>query len=155
MAFDLKEELTALARAFESEGIEYAVCGGIAVAIHGYPRSTQDLDVLVREEDFAKIQPVVEAAGFTLSAGLIPFDAGKESERRILRVSKASGEDLLTLDLIAVTPALEDVWAGREKRRVGDCVLQVVSRRGLIQMKKIAGRPIDLADVEGLGEEDE
>ena len=51
MAFDLQEELLGLCQAFASEGIEYAVCGGMAVAVHGYPRATQDIDMLVREED--------------------------------------------------------------------------------------------------------
>lgn len=150
MAFDLMEELTALCRAFESEGIEYAICGGIAVAIHGYPRATQDLDVLVKADDVARIERITRKAGFTLSAGIVPFDTGKPTERRILRVSKAAGEDLLTLDLLLVTPFLEDVWSGREKYRVGDGTWQVVSRSGLAKMKKIAGRPIDLADLAGL-----
>lgn len=152
MAFDLMEELTALCRAFESEGVEYAICGGIAVAIHGYPRATQDLDILVRSDDLARIEGVAQKAGFTLSAGIVPFDTGKPTERRILRVSKAAGEDLLTLDLLLVTPFLEDVWSGREKRRAGDCEMQVVSRSGLAKMKKAAGRPSDLADLAGLDE---
>ena len=58
----------------------------------------------------------------------------------------------MTLDLLLVTPYLEDAWSEREKLRVGDFEMQVVSRRGLAKMKKAAGRPIDLADLAGLGE---
>lgn len=56
----------------------------------------------------------------------------------------------MTVDLILVTPGLQSVWDDRllvewEGRRV-----PVVSRRGLIKMKRLAGRPQDLADIEAL-----
>lgn len=78
------------------------------------------------------------------------FDASGPLERRILRVSKAEGSDLLTLDLIVASPSFEDVWSTRvlvewEGRRV-----PVVSVGGLIRMKRVAGRPQDLVDIENL-----
>ena len=151
MPFSLAHELSRIAAALAAEGIEYALCGGLAVAVHGFPRATRDLDFLVREGDLTRIQPVLDRLGFTLPAGIIPFDVGKETERRIYRVSKAEGEDLLTLDLLLVTPVLEEVWAGRETYEVGNQGIQVVSRAGLGQMKRAAGRPQDLADLEQLG----
>jgi hypothetical protein len=134
--------------------VEYAVCGGLAVAIHGYPRATKDMDFLVQSESAEKVEFLARKAGYTLSAGIIPFDSGKPTERRVLRLSKARGEDLLTLDLVLVGPVLEEVWAGRERRRIGDQELSVVSRRGLIHMKELASRPVDLADIRELSRED-
>lgn len=156
MVFDLKRELLEIVHLFNTEGIEYAICGGIAVSIHGYPRSTQDIDILVKAEDLERILVQVEKAGFTLSAGIIPFDIGKKTERRVFRISKVYGEDLLTLDLILVSPFLEDVWDLRERYQLGGSEIQVVSRTGLKKMKKAAGRPQDLADLHelGLGEDE-
>jgi hypothetical protein len=44
----LKEELLKIAARFERSGIDYALCGGLAVVVHGYPRLTKDIDALER-----------------------------------------------------------------------------------------------------------
>lgn len=151
LVFDLKKELLELVRLLNADGIEYAFCGGIAVAIHGYPRSTRDIDILVREESLENILALVGKAGFTFSAGIIPFDVGKKTERRIFRISKVEGEDILTMDLILVVPFLKDVWSSRERYQLGNQEIQVVSLEGLRKMKKAAGRPRDLVDLQELG----
>lgn len=125
MSIDLRHELSLIASTLCEERIEYALCGGVAVAVHGYPRATQDLDLLVREDDLERIKASMTKIGFTLSAGMIPFDVGKETERRVYRVSKAMGEDLLTVDLILVAPFLEDVWTDRDTYQIGDQEIQV------------------------------
>jgi hypothetical protein len=48
---ELAGELYQLADALESHGLQYAVCGGLAVAIHGRPRLTVDIDLLIAAED--------------------------------------------------------------------------------------------------------
>jgi hypothetical protein len=47
-AMDLIAEFGALIDVLNREGIEYAVCGEIAVSIHGYVRATTDIDILIR-----------------------------------------------------------------------------------------------------------
>lgn len=155
MGFDLKKEFLEIAQLFKEKGIEYAICGGIAVAVHGYPRSTQDIDILVKESDLERITSLLENAGFAFPAGIIPFDIGKETERKVFRISKIEGEDILTVDLILVSPFLEDVWELRERYQIGDSEIQIVSRKGLRKMKKAAGRPRDIADLHELGLEEE
>jgi hypothetical protein len=46
--------------------VKYLVIGGYAVSIHGYPRSTKDLDVLIQmsEENAAKMKEVIDEFGF-------------------------------------------------------------------------------------------
>ena len=152
MAFNLVHEIKALAQLFHEADVDYAICGGIAVAIHGVPRATEDLDVLIREEDLPRFEEIARSAGFTLSSGEIPFDFGKPTERRIVRLVKAAGEDFLVLDLMIVTPILAGVWADRTKALFGETPIRVVSKRGLIEMKQAAGRPLDLRDIEMLNE---
>ena len=53
---DLKNSLIELARLFEKEKVDYALCGGLALAVHGYPRATRDLDLLIGAEDLLKVR---------------------------------------------------------------------------------------------------
>lgn len=122
----------------------------MAVSVHGYPRLTRDIVVLIRQDDLEEARRALGAVGYTLDSGMIAFDSGKASEGRLHRVAKTEGTDFLTLDLILVNAFLEDVWRGRERHRLGDRDLQVVSRSGLTKMKRAAGRPQDLADLAGL-----
>jgi len=46
----LLEELDQITTAFDKGGVEYAVCGGLALTIHGFPRATCDIDVLYFSE---------------------------------------------------------------------------------------------------------
>ncbi len=150
MSLNLKTETERVVDALQRAGVDFAICGGIAVTIHGAPRFTRDIDLLIRAEDEARAVAAVAPAGFDLPADPMVFDASGPSERRILRVSKAEGPDLLTLDLIVASPSFDDVWDSRvlvewEGRRV-----PVVSVEGLIKMKRVAARPQDLVDIGNL-----
>jgi hypothetical protein len=46
---DLFAEVVALAAALEAAALDYAICGGVALAIHGAPRATMDIDLMARE----------------------------------------------------------------------------------------------------------
>ena len=74
---DLKQELFSVTEALADAGIDHALCGGIAVVIHGYPRATRDIDLLVRREDLERAEESLKERGYTIPAGIIPFDAGK------------------------------------------------------------------------------
>ncbi len=52
---DLTQEFEAVLVALAGHGIEYAVCGGLAMSIHGYPRSTVDIDLLILPEDEERV----------------------------------------------------------------------------------------------------
>ena len=148
----LLEELSQLVFAFEENGIEYAVCGGLALAIHGFARATLDIDVLIREESLESAFEIAKENSFDIHGLDISF---KERAVEIRRVSKidANGE-VLSLDFLLVTQQVEDVWKGREKIDFLGSKLSVVSREGLIKMKRLAGRPQDLADIQRLENEE-
>ena len=126
------------------------------MAVHGHPRATQDIDLLIPEEELAKIQQVAESVGFWIPSDRMPFKAKTPLAMNIYRVSKAVGSILIPLDMIIVSPALQQVWDSRMELRLGTIHCPVVSREGLIRMKTIAGRLRDLADIESLtGADDE
>jgi len=46
----LFDELNDIIDSLEKSGVEYAVCGGLALAVHGFPRATFDIDILIQPE---------------------------------------------------------------------------------------------------------
>lgn len=140
-----------MVEALASGGIDYAVCGGIAVTLHGAVRSTRDIDLLVREEDLSRALAAIAPLGFDYLALPMVFDAGTAEERRVQRVTKLGADEPLTLDLVLVTPVFADVFSGRQRYTWGATPLWSVSRAGLARMKRLAGRHQDLADLEKLG----
>lgn len=148
---DLYEELVATIDALHEARLDYALCGGVAVAFHGYPRFTKDIDLLVRKDDLERIVAVLGKRGFRERVGPIRFDAGTDRERESYRISKPEGHEVLTVDLLQLSPALRTVWEGREAYEWKGRRVIVVSREGLRQMKRLAGHTQDLLDLEKLG----
>lgn len=160
MAVDLIAELEAMLEAFERGGIDYALCGGLAVAVHGHPRATMDIDLLVRAEQLTSAIQVAREAGFDVPARKMRFGLRAGQPREMQRVSKLDPEtnELLSLDLIVVGPSLEEVWNGRVVVAWRTRSISIVSRAGLVAMKRLAGRPQDLADIailEGTDDDDQ
>jgi len=147
---NLYEGLMSVTRKLDESGVEYALVGGLAVAVWGAPRATQDIDLLVQAEQLEAALAAVEPLGFKLRALPMKFRDGMELQR----VSKVEEGELLTLDFILVGSSLEPVWQSRQVVESEGGPLWVVSREKLIQMKVGAGRPQDLADVERLQEMD-
>jgi hypothetical protein len=125
-------------------GAEYLVVGAHALAAHGRPRATGDLDIWVR--------PTAGNAR-RVHAALAAFGAP---------LDELTVEDLTQPDLIyqiGVVPARIDIltgisgvefaeaWAGRMTIRIGELEVPVIGREALIRNKRAAGRPRDLADV--------
>lgn len=159
MPLDLIAELEHVVERLAEAGVEYAICGGLAVAIHGHPRATMDIDLLVQPEQVPLALAAAQAAGFDIPARLMTFGLRTATPRQVQRVSKLDPDTgaLLSLDLLLVGPTLDDVWRGRIAVTWRGRAIWLVSRDGLATMKRLAGRPQDLADLaalEGVGADD-
>jgi len=53
---------------FKKEGIEYALCGGLAMAVYAFPRATLDIDILIKPETLEKAKDIAKRLGFSLTA---------------------------------------------------------------------------------------
>ena len=146
----LLEELGAITRALDAGGVDYALVGGLAVAVWGASRATQDIDLLVRPEALDRALDAADRCGFRLRALPMTFKDGMELQR----VSKVEGGALVTIDFLLVNTNLEAVWASRRALAMETGPLWVISREALIQMKLAAGRPQDAVDVQNLMEID-
>ncbi|MGH2650439.1 MAG: hypothetical protein ACRDHK_04425 [Actinomycetota bacterium] len=150
MPLSFLEETTALLAELERQRLPYAIAGAVALAIHGVPRATTDIDLLVEPQDLDAVLGVARVRRFTVEALPMKFSDGME----VRRVHKLEGPEMLTLDLLLVNPNLATVWASRERVSTEHGEFWVVSRQGLIQMKAWAGREQDLADIRRLEELD-
>jgi hypothetical protein len=147
---DLFDELVALTAALDSAGVEYALAGGLAVAVWGAPRATKDIDLLVRPEALAGAKAAAARRGFTLTAAPMTFRDGMTVER----VSRVESGALVTVDFLVVGPNLESAWQSRQRLETTRGPVWVISRDALIQMKVAAGRAQDAADIEALQDVD-
>src|SRR5687768_11318328 len=151
MAFFL-EEFTKLIESAETEGLEYAVCGAIALGIQGFPRATMDIDLLIEEPSLEKALKIAADQGYDIRGLDISF---KDPILEIRTVSKIIGDAILRLDLLLVTDEIEDVWETRERLPYLGRSMWVVSRNGLIKLKKRANRPQDIADIDRIENEED
>ncbi len=147
---NIKDELLRIVGALAAADIDYAVAGGLAVAIHGCPRLTVDVDILIRGEDLDRARAAMATIGFDLESGMIRLGTGPAGEPSLFRLVKAEGTEFLTLDLLMMAPQHEKPWTSREPFELGGRVVWVVSKDALIEMKRQAGRPQDLADIAAL-----
>jgi hypothetical protein len=150
VALDLKTELDGLIAALQANAVELAICGGVAVTIHGAPRLTDDFDFLVPADHIAAAKTAAATVGFDIPAGPITSGSGSAAQRTVHRVSKPDGPGLLTLDLIVAGGFLDEVWRDKVLVEWDAHRVHVVSRAGLIAMKRVAGRPKDLVDIAAL-----
>lgn len=134
--------------ALERAGVDYALVGAFALAIHGAPRATTDIDLLVRPEDLQHALDAVRPLGFTFLARPMSFQSGVSMQR----VSKVMGEDVLMVDFLLAQPPLMDAWQSRMAVEAFGAAVRVVNREQLLKMKALSGRLSDLADIERLQE---
>jgi hypothetical protein len=147
--------------ALEDAGVRYLVVGGVAVVLHGHPRLTADLD-LVLALDRANVEAAAEALrdlGYRPRAPVAIEDLADASRRRawidekgLTVLSLASAEFPLTeVDLFATEPfSFDDAYARALRVSISGVRVTAASIGDLIALKRAAGRPKDLADVEAL-----
>ena len=151
----LLDDFKAITRELNARGIDYAVCGGWAMAIHGFLRATLDIDIMILTDDLATVMLVARKNGYDIEGLPLNFDGGKTQIRRISKIDPASKE-LITLDMILMTEIFSDVWESRKRVTWNEGVYPVIAPKGMEKMKELAGRPKDLIDLDYLrGLEDE
>jgi hypothetical protein len=144
----LPEDWRQFIESLNSNGVEYVVVGAVALAHHGFPRYTGDLDVLVRNstDNSQRLQRAL--AEFGLAAlGLKAADF--LDSYRVIQLGVAPNRiDLLT-SLTGVT--FDDAWAGRVETVIEGTRVNFIGREALIRNKRLTGRAQDKADLEALG----
>ena len=138
------KELLAL---FNENEVEYLLVGGYALAIHGHPRYTGDLDiwVLSKTENAEKVLQSLHAFGL----GSLQFQSEDFSTpNQVVQL----GYPPLRVDLMTSIDGVDfdEAWKRRKTIELEGLMIPVISKEDLIANKKVTGRYQDLADVEKL-----
>ena len=126
-----------------SHQVRFLIVGAHALAVHGRPRFTGDLDVWTAREQSNADKLVRALADF----GFEGLDAAPfTEENRILSL----GREPVRIDIFTHIPGLsfEDAWPRRVEADLGNLRVPVLGRADFVASKKAAGRPQDLLDLE-------
>ncbi len=144
---ETQSDFSDLLQAFNDARVKYLIVGGHAVALHGHPRATKDLDVF--------IEPSVEnahRAHAALGAFGAPLDRLTVNDLCDPDTIFQIGVPPLRIDVMPSISGLtfEEAWASRIEARYGGVPVSVIGRDALIMNKAATGRLQDLADIEAL-----
>jgi hypothetical protein len=147
----MNEDFRDLLRALLEAGARFLVVGAHAMAVHGVPRATGDLDVWIAVEP-ANADCVMKA----LSRFGAPLAAMGVSRADFLREDQVVQVGLppRRIDLLTSISGVgfEQAWDDRVTREVEGMAVPFLGRDSLVRNKRASGRAKDRADLEALGE---
>ena len=140
---DFAEMLSALSAA----GAEYLVVGAYALAAHGRPRATGDLDIWVRPSSDNADKVWAALAGFGA-----PLSALKKQDLTTPGIVFQIGVEPVRIDILTAIDGVDfdGAWTRRIVVDVDGQSVPLLGKDDLIRNKRAAGRPQDLADVAAL-----
>jgi hypothetical protein len=145
---DLNRDFSEFIACFVARDVRFLIVGGYAVAAHGHPRYTKDLDVWVRvdPENASRIVDALADFGFG--------DLGLAAEDFLVDdVVVQLGREPQRIDLLTFVSGVEfdEAYANRAVLQIGEAEVPVIGREELRRNKLATGRLRDLADLEDLG----
>jgi hypothetical protein len=137
------EDLVAICRSLNKEGVRYLLIGGFAVILHGLVRTTKDIDLLIdpSEENIRRLKKALGTLPDNAVALLADDDVGKY---RVVRVA-----DEVVVDLMAEACGIsyEEAFAsGIEHRQISDVTIPIAKKEVLVRTKDTF-RDSDKSDV--------
>jgi hypothetical protein len=131
----LQQDLREFVALLNSHSVEFLVVGGHAVAFHGHPRFTGDIDFLIRASDqnATRLLNALRAFGFGDKSGNV-VQLGRPPNRIDLLTSISGVE-------------FDDAWSSRVQAELDGLPVSFLGWQSLIENKQASGRPKDLADV--------
>ena len=144
---DFRDMLLALSE----EDVEWLLVGAYALAAHGLPRATGDIDVWVNAttDNAPKLMAALERFG-------APMQQISESDFTTENIVFQIGLAPRRIDILTSVDGVEfsEAWQLKEKKDVEGIRVNVISKQHLLRNKRAVGRPKDLADAAWLESED-
>jgi predicted nucleotidyltransferase len=143
----LARDFSDFIRLLNARRVKYLLVGGYAVAYHGYPRATGDLDIFIElsERNARAMVKVFAGFGFDVSELTPDFFMDKGQVVRL-------GEEPLRLEIINDISGVtfSECYKNRVKAVMGGCRMNFIDLPDLMENKRASGRAKDLADLEYL-----
>jgi hypothetical protein len=129
------------------EKIDYLIVGGYAVAFHGAPRATGDIDILIRpeHEHVVRLLSAIERFGFP-TAGVTPEYLLTHS--KILQLGRVPVQIHIMTSITGVP--WKQAWDSRQQGVYGGVPVFFIGLSALLANKAAAGRAKDVADIKAL-----
>ena len=144
---NLEKDIIEFIELCNKHNIKYLVIGGYAVSIHGYPRSTKDIDVCIEMSD-------ANASNMVQVINEFGFGSLKLSKEDFLRKDFITqlGFPPLRIDILNDLSGVsfEEAWKNKKVVSFENVPINFIGYNDLLIVKKNAGRPQDLADVDKL-----
>ena len=144
---DLAPDFDEFIASLIAHGVEFVIVGAYALAFHGAPRFTGDLDILVRPnvEHASRLLAALKAFGFP-AIELTPEAVA--DRRRMLQM----GVPPVQIHVMSAISGVEwdEAWADRVQGPLGRHTVAFLGRETFLRNKRAAGRPKDLADIDAL-----
>jgi hypothetical protein len=148
MALHIPEVFKDFLKLLETHGVEYLLIGGYAVAFHGYPRATADMDIFISAgpENAVRMNAVVKEFGFDVPE-LSP-DVFLKDVHKIVRM----GVPPLRIEIMMAISGInfKECYEKRIDYKDGDLTIKIIDKENLKKNKKAAGRYKDLSDLDYL-----
>lgn len=142
---DFRDMLVAL----NDAKVDYLVVGAYAVAAHGFPRATGDLDIWVRTSNEAapRIMRALQFFG-------APMDQIEERDFVKPSIVFQIGVPPGRIDILTIVSGIsfDNAWVNRVLLTIDGLSFHVIGFRDLIANKRASGRPKDIADLHALGQ---
>lgn len=143
----LNQDFREFIQSLDDSHVRYLVIGGYAVAVHGYPRYTRDIDIWIEmtPDNAANMVKALEQFGFG-SLGLQISDFLTPDQ--IIQLGYPPNR----IDLITTPPGIEfaSCYASRVEVEIDGVIVSFIDLDNLKKSKKASGRLQDLADLENL-----
>lgn len=94
---ELYDLLKQLVESFDKHKVPYALCGGLAMAVHAFPRATMDVDLLIEEQTLETARIAAREVGFTKDIGWLKLKQGEVRIYRLTRIDADLGDDIKRL----------------------------------------------------------
>ena len=116
------------------------------------PRATVDIDLLIPSGSLDEVRAIATALGYTIRGMEMTFSNGAIEIRRVSKIDSETGH-ALSLAFLLATPEIKQAWDSRVQADWEGGKLSVVSREGLIWLKKMRSSAQDHADIIALMED--
>lgn len=149
MAADWNEDFLDVIDCLNAESAEFVVVGAFALAAHGLPRASGDIDLFVRPShaNAVRVHSALRGFGAPLEAAKVTVE-DFETPGTVYQIGLPPRRiDILT-KISGVT--FEEAWASRISREIDGRSVAFVGRNELLRNKRAAGRSKDLVDAEAI-----